>query len=201
MRRHEVLCADGARAVLLLQRGFSMESTQSRRGTPSTRRWATTYLLHIMTSCGARCTRVREPPGISTEGIFVRIPTCHHALLCRRQKLRVADAPFSSAWRLPAVSDITVGLVFLPPCHRSCARLCGSCLLGKQLGFAPCLLRLSVSFCSFLAVSVTAVVLYILCFDFLDAGPVPRCWCGCLVVWVPLFALFASCQWPGLSQR
>ena len=38
-------------------------------------------------------------------------------------------------------------------------------------------------------------------FDFLDAGPVPRCWCGCLVVWVPLFALFASYQWPGLSQR
>ena len=159
MRRHGVLCADGARAVLLLPRGLSMVSTQSRRGTPSTRRWATTYLLHIMTSCGARCTRVRELPGTSTGGTFERIPTCHHALLCRRQKLRVADAPFSSAWQLPRCPTSLWVLCF---CHHvwSCLRRCGSCLLGKQLGFAPCLL-LAAYYFSDLDMSSTAVVLYL----------------------------------------
>ena len=143
MRRHGQLCADGGHVELLLQRGLSMESVRRRRGTPITRRLATTNLLHIKTSCGARSTKVREPQRTSTGGTFVRTPTCHHVLLCRHRRLRVADALFSSAWRLPVVSDITADLVFLPPCRLSRFRLCGSCSLGRQLGFVPCLSKLA----------------------------------------------------------
>ena len=49
MHRHGELCADGARAEILLQRGLSMEVTRPRRGTPSTRRCVTTFVLRMMT--------------------------------------------------------------------------------------------------------------------------------------------------------